>query len=210
MKLFLIRHAESLYNFENRIQGKTDSPLTEKGISQSRLLAQRFRNERLDAVYSSTLIRSIETASIILREHAGLPHIKTPLLNERNYGILEGMRLEDALKAMPSSFMENGKSVKQAEGVEPWHEVEARAAKFLNEFTKTTYKTVLAVSHGDFNRALIGICSGFPSNIYYRIPQKNACVNEIELERKNSVMVTNVLVVNNAKASGRAQIPIQK
>ncbi len=96
MKLLLIRHGESLGNVTGQWQGWLDAPLTGQGREQAQRLAERLqqwsveRSEPLAAVYSSTLARAYQTASILARR-CGLPLVLDKRLRERDLGELQGL-----------------------------------------------------------------------------------------------------------------------
>ncbi|HEX7526613.1 MAG TPA: histidine phosphatase family protein [Gaiellaceae bacterium] len=89
--LLLIRHGETDWNAEGRLQGHTDRPLNDHGRRQAAALAERLAGEAVAAVYSSDLARARETAEI-LAERLGLPVVDDPDLRERNWGNWEGLR----------------------------------------------------------------------------------------------------------------------
>ena len=89
MRLYLIRHAESVWNAEDRIQGHGDSPLTEAGSAQAQLLGRRLAAASLDELYSSPLQRALQTAEAISRA-ARVPVIAQPDLREIALGDWEG------------------------------------------------------------------------------------------------------------------------
>lgn len=64
-RLLLVRHGQSVANAEHRIQGQLDTPLSAIGVAQCLLLAERFGRERVDALYSSPLMRARATAEAI-------------------------------------------------------------------------------------------------------------------------------------------------
>ena len=68
-RLYLIRHGETDSNKSFRFQGQTDIELNEKGLAQAELLAEHFKNIRLDAVYSSSLTRARQTAAPLAAVH---------------------------------------------------------------------------------------------------------------------------------------------
>jgi broad specificity phosphatase PhoE len=70
--LLLIRHGETQWNLDNRVQGHLDVPLTEKGVAQAQLLAGWLASEPLAAVYSSDLCRASKTAEIVAGDRAPL------------------------------------------------------------------------------------------------------------------------------------------
>lgn len=88
--LLLVRHGETDWNAEGRLQGHTDRPLNEHGRRQARALADRLAADDIDAIYTSDLARARETAEI-LGERLGLPVESDPDLRERNWGNWEGL-----------------------------------------------------------------------------------------------------------------------
>jgi probable phosphoglycerate mutase len=87
--LVVVRHGETAWNREGRIQGHGDSPLTERGLAQAQAVAGRLARERVDALYSSDLGRARDTARYL----AASTHLEVrlePGLRERAFGILEG------------------------------------------------------------------------------------------------------------------------
>jgi broad specificity phosphatase PhoE len=88
--LLLVRHGETDWNAEGRLQGHTDRPLNETGRRQARELADRLAGERVDAIYASDLSRAKETAEIV-GERLGLTVVIDPDLREKNWGNWEGL-----------------------------------------------------------------------------------------------------------------------
>lgn len=90
--LLLIRHGETEWNRQGLIQGFSNIPLNENGLTQAQRLADRLHREHPDIahIYSSDLDRAHQTACPIA-EKLGLSIIRTPLLRERGYGLAEGL-----------------------------------------------------------------------------------------------------------------------
>ena len=95
MQLLLIRHGESSANAEGRLQGRLDSPLSDRGRQQSALLAERLAPLAAVALYTSTLLRARQTAEI-LGEQLGLAVAGRPALMERDMGELAGLTADEA------------------------------------------------------------------------------------------------------------------
>lgn len=89
MRLYLLRHGQTEWNIEGKIQGKTDIPLNETGLRQARCLAEGMREREISAVYSSPLLRAAQTAEI-LAEEKGLSVSVLPELREVDFGLWEG------------------------------------------------------------------------------------------------------------------------
>ena len=96
MKLLLIRHGESQGNVTRQWQGWLDAPLTRRGQEQAQRLAERLqqwsveKSEPIAAIYSSTLARAYQTASILARR-CGVPLVLDKRLRERHIGELQGL-----------------------------------------------------------------------------------------------------------------------
>ncbi|MGH9202292.1 MAG: histidine phosphatase family protein [Vicinamibacterales bacterium] len=85
MRLLLVRHAESQGNFELRLQGRREFPLTAKGIQQAEALVSRLAAEPLAAIYSSPIGRAMQTAEIIAAK-TGLDVTGEPGIQEYDFG----------------------------------------------------------------------------------------------------------------------------
>ena len=103
MHLILIRHGETVWNKERRMQGHSDSPLSEKGLTQARLLARRMAQIKFDALYSSDSGRAHHTARHVA-EATGHEIIVEPRLRERNFGVFEGCTREEMESKYPEDY----------------------------------------------------------------------------------------------------------
>ena len=88
--LLLVRHGETDWNADGRLQGQTDRPLSDHGRRQARTLAEELDGEALDAIYSSDLSRARETAEIVA-ERLGLAVELDADLREKDWGNWEGL-----------------------------------------------------------------------------------------------------------------------
>jgi 2,3-bisphosphoglycerate-dependent phosphoglycerate mutase len=89
-RFLLVRHGETDWNAEGRLQGHTDRPLSDYGRRQARQLAEELRDEQLDAIYASDLARARETAEIV-GGRLDLPVVLDPELREKDWGNWEGL-----------------------------------------------------------------------------------------------------------------------
>jgi probable phosphoglycerate mutase len=88
--LLLVRHGETDWNADGRLQGQTDRPLSDYGRRQSRQLADELADEEIEAIYASDLARARETANIVA-DRLRLPVTLDPDLQERDWGTWEGL-----------------------------------------------------------------------------------------------------------------------
>lgn len=95
-KIIIIRHGETQYNVDRRLQGWTDIPLNDHGHAQAEKVAERLKTEIITAIYSSDHKRAHETAQKIGAKHFLKPAI-TKALREDRMGILEGWQWEKEL-----------------------------------------------------------------------------------------------------------------
>jgi probable phosphoglycerate mutase len=101
--LCLVRHGETVWNAEGRIQGQFDVPLSEVGLAQAEALAAALENERFDAIYSSDLERVRQTAQPVAHR-LGLPILLEPGLRERHYGKFQTIGYREAKQLHPEEF----------------------------------------------------------------------------------------------------------
>jgi broad specificity phosphatase PhoE len=88
--LLLVRHGETDWNADGRLQGQTDRPLSDFGRRQAQRLAGELESEEIEGIYSSDLSRARETAEIV-GQRLGLPVALDPELREKDWGTWEGL-----------------------------------------------------------------------------------------------------------------------
>lgn len=103
MKIFLVRHGETDWNAENRIQGAYDVPLNERGLRQAAELSRKLEGEHLTRVFSSHLSRSYRTALEIAKPH-GLEVERDRRLAEISQGTWEGLLVDEARKLYAEGY----------------------------------------------------------------------------------------------------------
>ena len=101
MQLFLIRHGETDWNTERRIQGNTDTPLNAKGLVQAERLATRLAADaKIDTLYTSPLARARVTANIIAQK-SGITATQDDRLKEKSLGDMEGLTIAEFEQQYP-------------------------------------------------------------------------------------------------------------
>jgi 2,3-bisphosphoglycerate-dependent phosphoglycerate mutase len=101
--LLLIRHGETAWNAEHRIQGHLDIPLSATGIRQAASLGQRLAAETVTAIYSSELARAWLTA-VPFAARLGLDIVPDSRLRERSFGVFEGLTADEIAARHPDGF----------------------------------------------------------------------------------------------------------
>ena len=177
--LYLVRHGETVDNANHIMQGQTPGELNEQGIKQAEDLAERLKDEPIDAFVSSDLQRSIHTCKLIAAPH-GKAVTTTPLLRERDWGSFTG-------KYIPNLANLNDPSL-WPDDIESLDALKARAKDFLT-WLKEEYpdKKVLAVGHGIINKAIQSVYFDKPMNELK--PMSNAEVRMLELNKLTSEQV---------------------
>lgn len=167
-KIYIIRHAEAEGNLYKRIHGHYDSLLTELGYRQVEALEDRFRAVQIDAVYSSDLIRTRETAKAIYLPK-DLPLIVSSELREVNMGVWEDLYWGEVEDEYPEQLYYYNTSPEkwQIEGGENYFELQSRiVSAVLRIAAENSGRTIAIFTHGAAIRALLGyILNIQPSNI---------------------------------------------
>src|ERR671932_2224101 len=102
-RVLLIRHGKSEGNAEGRFGGHTATPLSARGRLQAEATARALSSENLTAIYSSDLLRAVETAMPLARL-TGLDVEQTDAFRERSVGVMEGLTFEEAAARHPEQY----------------------------------------------------------------------------------------------------------
>ena len=90
MELIIVRHGKTLENVNRVCLGHMGGELSEEGILEARKLGERFRDKKIDSIYSSDLKRAVDTSKEVLAHHKGVPFILDERIRERFFGRLQG------------------------------------------------------------------------------------------------------------------------
>ena len=148
-RLYLVRHGQTAGNAEGRFGGHSPTPLSELGQRQAEITARLLSRERIDAIYSSDLLRAVQTAQP-LSELLELPIIDTPTFRERHVGVLEGLTFDESKERYPDDYyalVHRRINHTITEG-ESYRDLLDRVTKGLHEiFRKHIGKKVVIYSH---------------------------------------------------------------
>lgn len=178
MKIALVRHGETIYNQLGKMQGTSNIPLSDKGRNEAQSLRKELKDIKFDLCYASPLIRTVETAMILVGDKTLITTDKR--LIERNIGNLEGkFRKEYDQKKYWDYKLNNGD-----EDVEKIQDLFQRVSKFI-DYLKENHndKNILIVSHSAVIRAIHHILkkTNLNSNLIdFDIP--NCYYEEIEID----------------------------
>lgn len=179
-KIYLIRHAEAEGNLYRRIQGHYNGDITSRGLKQIGLLAERFRNIEIDALYASDLRRTQKTATAITKYH-NLPINIEPRLKEVCMGVWEDKPWGNVGYNEPEQLLlfSNDPANWNIERGERFDDLKARITNIITALAeKHDGQTIACVSHGMIIRALISVIKDIPSERIHEILHgDNTCVS---------------------------------
>ncbi|MGC9397951.1 MAG: histidine phosphatase family protein [Anaerolineae bacterium] len=158
LRLWLVRHAQSTWNADHRLQGKSDPPLTALGRRQAQAVAQRLATLPPVAIYTSPLQRALETARAIGRL-TGLTPIADARLQEIGVGVASGKRWEELTQRWPhlDRLTQRGElALPYIPGVESLEIFGQRVAQSFAEICRRHEEgDIVIVSHGGVFRAYL-------------------------------------------------------
>lgn len=186
-QLILIRHGETAWNAERRLQGHIDIGLNGEGQRQADALAAALAGERLDAVIASDLQRALQTAQAVAGGR-GLPVHQDAALRERCYGGFEGLLYAEIEQRFPSEF-----AAWQARDVDALMPHGARQAESFRQFYARSVGAILSwaalhpgqaiaiVAHGGVLECAYRAALGLPLETPRNFPVLNASINRFEV-----------------------------
>lgn len=148
--LYLIRHAESMGNVQEFFQGSLDVDISPKGYRQLEELKERFKDIKLDKIYTSPLKRAVQTARIV-NYYQHLDLIRNPEIVEINAGDFQGKKWSDLPILFPKAYhdwKENQEEFKAPNG-ETMKDVSNRVVSAMNRIVADNVgNTIAVISHG--------------------------------------------------------------
>jgi broad specificity phosphatase PhoE len=192
LRVTLIRHGETEWNSAGRLQGSSDSPLTEGGVRGAVACGQRLSTWKFDAAYTSPLPRARRTATLILNELQSPPHLQEDdRLRERCFGRWEGLewsRIEEEFGEELSRSNSDASYAIQGGG-ESRQETLERVLAFLNtlpeKYTRGKSASVLCVTHSATATSIIKDVLGLAQEQRRSFYVRNCAINEIEYDFRN-------------------------
>jgi broad specificity phosphatase PhoE len=182
--ILLARHGESDWNRDARWQGHADRPLTERGHTQARELAERLAHVDLDAIYSSDLRRATETAEIVARTK-GLEVKTSTALREVDVGSWAGLTRAEAEQRYPEGYRRWLAGFEGWDDGETYDQMSIRVVEAVRDIADAhPGERVLVLAHGGSIRAVHAAALGVDVHAYRRIQrvEPNATLSAVCVE----------------------------
>ena len=168
MKLYIIRHGQTSWNKERKLQGRTDIPLNESGREVAELTKEGFKDIPFDMAFTSPLKRARETAEIIMSGR-NVPVINDERIIEVNFGSYEGCDFD-----LPDEYIQNFFSAPEKyfpiNGMESMGSIFERMNSFLQDLCQNAElqdKTILISTHGAALSGLMTVIKGNSVDKYW-------------------------------------------
>lgn len=187
MIIYFIRHGETDWNKQRKLQGRSDIPLNDYGRNLAKITAAALQSVPFDLVYSSPLLRARETADILTLGR-NLPVHEDERLVEMCFGEGEGESLAaiHAQEAMPlHSFIHNPGQYFPTDGGESFEELYIRCQSFIEDVilpAEKTHHCMLVSGHGALIRGMIHCINKRPSSDFWTVTHKNCSVTIVSCE----------------------------
>ena len=191
MRLLFIRHGQTDWNKERKVQGLADIPLNEYGIYLAEKTAEGLKDEHIDICFTSPLVRARKTAKVVLRGR-DVPIIDEDAIKEISFGEYEGVCIKGELKGdaikFNKFFTDTGAYI-PAEGGESIEHLMKRTGAYLEKlYENEEYKdkTVLISTHGAALKAMMNNIKGIKEtkDFWNGGVSKNCAVAEVQVENK--------------------------
>ncbi|HEY1610782.1 MAG TPA: histidine phosphatase family protein [Paraburkholderia sp.] len=199
-QILFIRHGETDWNRGKRIQGHLDIPLAQSGVEQAQRLGLRFAEAardglRLDAIYSSDLMRARQTAQPVA-DALGLPVLPVPGLRERSYGLFQGLDVDGIAERFAREYAQwqtRDPEFEPPEGeshVEFYHRVLHALEPVIAAYPDGR---VVCVTHGGVLDCVYRFARGIALDVRRDWPILNASVNVVDFDSDGYVTQGNIV-----------------
>ncbi len=184
-RLMLVRHGETGYNRDGRIQGQLDTALNSTGLAQARAIGRRLASSPVIRCYTSDLARAVDTAREIAIHH-GIDIEPVPELREAHLGVLQGVFLRDVETTLAddAAYLLRQDVHARPTGGESPMEVRRRcqrfAARLRRELKHLPAGDVVIVAHGGSLRALTAVLMRLPASAGWSFRFDNGSLTVID------------------------------
>lgn len=176
MRLILLRHGETLWNREQRLQGHDNSPLSERGIQQAKAIKPLLQQLKPVNVVASDLGRTVQTAEII-----GYPDVVTDKnLRELNMGEWTGQKKQEIMRCVPLDYKSWRDGIYTPKGGESWNMFCQRIGNALRYWANQGDGDLLAIVHSGVVRAACQVLIGLPTSNLLPVTQGTLTIFEFD------------------------------
>ena len=194
MRLYLIRHGETNWNVQRRLQGQADTDLNENGIRLAKVSAENMKDIPIDLAFTSPLRRARHTAEIILGER-NAPLLEDDRLKEISFGSWEGLCCKKDHFEVPTDHFDDFYlrpfAFRGAEDGETIPQVCERTGEFLKELMENPEyqdKNILIASHGCAVRAMLHSVYEDKEDFWHGKVPPNCAVNIVDVKDGKAVL----------------------
>ncbi len=189
-RLYLLRHGETEWNRMKLFRGHSDIGLSERGRRQAMAAARALNGRDIKAIYTSPVMRSLETARFCSQE-LDMECIHAPALSDPDSGLWTGKDLRDAREGHPHEFsmMQNSPSGLRFPDGESVEEVAERVSTFVLDDLGEVDGNVLLVTHNFIFQVLTMVVLGCSLDSLYRVEMDNGAITEYVRRGTNATMV---------------------
>jgi len=183
LRLTLVRHGETVWNSERRVQGGArDIELSELGRQQIGGLARVFKDEPIDLILCSPLSRAQETAKSIAAHHAGVQIVTDNKLKEVDVGEFDGMSTVEMSRTFTELLLDWWKGGRERlPGGESFEELQERAWSVVSPYVEQpTHENVMVVSHYFVTLSIVFRAIGLPLDMLVRFRMDPASITALE------------------------------
>lgn len=161
MKLYLMRHGETRWNKDMRLQGCADTELNEKGISLAKTVGEKLRGVEFHRAFTSPLIRAKQTAEYVLQDR-NIPLVEDNRIREISFGVWEGLSIRPGKEEIPlhdfNSFFYSPSAYVPPQDGETIEQLYTRTGQFITELLETPAyenENILVAAHGAAVRSMM-------------------------------------------------------
>ena len=181
-KIYLIRHGETDSNLGHKFQGQMDLPLNGTGLAQAQKMAAYMAEKKIDAIYSSSMLRALMTTSKLAMAK-NLPYRSLDLLKEISFGDWEGLEYNDIQARWPQemyNFLHCPSKWQPPHGENFAAAMERCRLAFEQIFAEQGYdKNIAIVSHGGIIRLQLCLVLGIPLDNLWKLRVYNVSVSTL-------------------------------
>ena len=183
-ELIIVRHGETEWNLDGRMQGHSDSNLTPLGLRQAEAIAARLVHEKIDAIYASDLGRAMKTAEAVSKAN-GLAIVPDSRLRERNMGIFQGLTFDEIRQRFPEEYQQFATRrpdyvIPDGESMQQCHDRVIAGLQAIAD--RHPGGRVVVVTHGGPLSAVFRHTMGLPVNAPRHWSLFNASINRFEVQ----------------------------